>query len=345
MSQRPIRIAISGGGLAGATLIHALLEHAHLDVHIFESAEAFKEAGAAVGIARNALSALDLIGPSATASLQRAGAVPQKGVRFMLAQGPDAGGEGVLIDEIDAEVHQEQVVSIVHRAAFLKELLADVPPGRMHASKKLERVDYNEGAGAGVPMTVHFADGSTHECDILIGADGIHSNVRGIILGDGDPAVHPRNSGWWAIMGLKPYAAAQASLGESLVHAEDPRQYGWTGEGTYLLHDVLSDGQLVQLIACGMDDDARGSDRWQTALSADEIRDQFRDWPALLRNAVEKVCPVTKPLLKSVPSSGVMLFPGPAYTSHSCSATSRSSRLGICGSIRRPTRTSRAPWL
>lgn len=59
MSQRPIRIAISGGGLAGATLAHALLKHAHLDVHIFESAEAFKEAGA-VGIARNALSALDL---------------------------------------------------------------------------------------------------------------------------------------------------------------------------------------------------------------------------------------------------------------------------------------------
>ncbi|KAK2606536.1 hypothetical protein N8I77_005278 [Diaporthe amygdali] len=289
MSQRPIRIAISGGGLAGATLVHALLKHAHLDIHIFESAEAFKEAGAAVGIARNALSALDLIGPSATASLQRAGAVPQKGVRFMLAQGPDAGDEGVMIDEIDAEVHQKQVVSIVHRAAFLKELLADVPPGRMHASKKLERVDYDKSAGAGAPMTLHFADGSTHECDVLIGADGIHSIVRGIVLGDGDSAVRPRNSGWWAIMGLKPYAAAQESLGESLVHVEDPRQYGWTGEGAYLMHDVLSDGQLVQLIACGMDEDARGSDRWQTTLSADEIREQFRGWPAHLKNAVEKL--------------------------------------------------------
>lgn len=289
-SRTPIRIAISGGGLAGATLVHALLKHAHLDVHIFESAEAFREAGAAVGIARNALSALELIGPSATASLQHAGAVPQKGVRFMLAQGPDAGEEGVMIDEIDAEVHQKQVVSIVHRAAFLKELLADVPPGRMHASKKLERVDYDKGAGAGAsPMTLHFADGSTHECDVLIGADGIHSTVRGLVLGDGDPAVRPRNSGWWAIMGLKPFAAAQACLGERLVNVEDPRQYGWTGEGAYLLHDVLSEGQLVQFIACGMDEDARGSDRWQTTLSADEVREKFRGWPAHLRKAVEKV--------------------------------------------------------
>lgn len=290
-SQTSIRIAISGGGLAGATLAHALLQHPHLDVHIFESAEAFKEAGAAVGIARNALSALDLIGPSATASLERAGAVPQKGVRFMLAQGPDARDEGVMIDEIDAGVHQKQVVSIVHRAALLRELLASVPPGRMHASKRLERVDRGNSAGAGGgPLTLYFADGSTHECDVLIGADGIHSIVRGIVLGDGDPAVRPRNTGWWAIMGLKPYAAARSSLGEGLVDVEDPRQYGWTGEGVYLMHDVLSDGQLVQLVACGMDEGAIGSDRWQTKLSADEIRENFQGWPASLRNAVEKVC-------------------------------------------------------
>lgn len=91
-------------------------------------------------------------------------------------------------------------------------------------------------------------------------------------------------------MGLKPYDTAQAGLGEGLVDVKDPRQYGWTGEGTYLMHDVLSDGELVQLVACGMDEGARGSDRWQTTLSADEIREQFRSWPALLSSAVEKVC-------------------------------------------------------
>lgn len=59
MNQQ-IRIAISGGGLAGAALLHALLPFPHLDVHIFESAPAFKEAGQAVGITRNALTSLDL---------------------------------------------------------------------------------------------------------------------------------------------------------------------------------------------------------------------------------------------------------------------------------------------
>lgn len=236
MSQKSIRVAITGGGLAGASLIHALLPHTHLDVHIFESAPVFKEGGAAVGIARNALSALDLMG--ATACLERAEAVPQKGVCFMLAQGPDAGESGVKIGQIDAE-DDKHVVSIVHRAAFLRELLADVPPERMHASKKLERVDFNTEEKLERPMTIHFSDGTTHECDVLIGADGIHSAIRGIILGD-DPATQPRNTGWWAIMALKPYATAQASLGEELVDIDDARQYGWTGEGAWMMHDVLS---------------------------------------------------------------------------------------------------------
>lgn len=91
-----IRVAILGGGLAGASLLHALLKHPHLDVHIFESAAEFKEAGAAIGVARNGLAALDLIGSSAAECLERAGAVAQKGVRFMLAQGQ---GRNNMIDE------------------------------------------------------------------------------------------------------------------------------------------------------------------------------------------------------------------------------------------------------
>ena len=75
-----IRVAISGGGLAGATLFHVLHRLPHLEVHIFESASAFKEAGMAVGITRNAQTALELIGPTAIQALRRAGAVPSESV-------------------------------------------------------------------------------------------------------------------------------------------------------------------------------------------------------------------------------------------------------------------------
>lgn len=149
MSQ-PIRIAISGGGLAGVTLLYALLPHAHLDVHIFESASAFKEAGAAVGMTRNAQAALELISPSATECLQRAGAVPQKGVQALMGQGA---GKGSLICFIGSHGDSgTRVTTIVHRAAFLRELLAGVPKDRMHASKKLESVDRNDDGS----LTIHL---------------------------------------------------------------------------------------------------------------------------------------------------------------------------------------------
>ncbi|KAK6211793.1 hypothetical protein LQW54_005652 [Pestalotiopsis sp. IQ-011] len=278
-----IRIAISGGGLAGASLIHALLQHPHLDAHIFESASEFKEAGAAVGIARNALSALDLIGPSAAQCLERAGAVPMRGVQFMLAQGEHAGS---MIDEA-RDIDGQRLTSIVHRAAFLRELLRAVPPERMHAAKKLERVEQVDGNGGAI--TLYFADGTTHECDVLIGADGIHSTVRKIILGQDDPAAEPRNAGWWGVMALKPYAEAQSSFGEGSIDAANPREHMWVGDGACLMHNVLSDGELVQVVISAREEKAEGADRWHRFVDAKEIAKLYHDWPPHLNKAVKEL--------------------------------------------------------
>lgn len=136
--DRKIRIAISGGGLAGASLLYALLKHSHLDVHIFESASEFKEAGAAIGATRNALAALDLMG--ALPCLERAGAVPMKGARMYLAEGPSK-GKMVFERDRDQEDGGQDFNRVVHRASFLHELLADIPEKHMHTSKKLHTID------------------------------------------------------------------------------------------------------------------------------------------------------------------------------------------------------------
>ncbi|EGC48754.1 salicylate hydroxylase [Histoplasma capsulatum var. duboisii H88] len=279
---RPIRIAISGGGMAGASLLHALLKYPHLDVHIFESAAEFREAGAAVGVARNGLAALNLIGASAGQCLERAGAVSQRGVRFLLAQGE---GRNKLIDEARDD-SGKALVSIVHRAALLRELLDGVPPERLHVSKKLDRV---ERAGDDGPVMLHFTDGTTHECDILVGADGIHSTVRRIVLGEGDPAAYPRNAGWWAVMALKPYADARASLGEGPVDIDDAREHMWVGDGTYLMHNILNRGQLVQVIMSAYEKGAEASDKWHRMVSAEEITKLYQDWPLHLKKAVNEL--------------------------------------------------------
>lgn len=79
-----IRIAIVGGGLAGATLMNALMKHAHLDVNIYESGAEFSERGAAVSLARNSQKALSEIGPDTRAALDRAGAVNMNSSRAVI---------------------------------------------------------------------------------------------------------------------------------------------------------------------------------------------------------------------------------------------------------------------
>ncbi|KAI0198217.1 salicylate hydroxylase [Astrocystis sublimbata] len=277
-----IRVAIIGGGLAGASLIHALIKFSHLDVHIFESASAFKEAGMAIGIARNAQASLELIGPSAAQCLERAGAVPMKGVRFMLAQGP---GVGTVADEVDDVTQGQRLTSIVHRVPLLQELLADIPRERMHASKKLQSIDQNGS------VCLHFTDGTTHECDIVVGADGVHSTVRKLVLGENDPTATPQNSGSWFLMTLQPFDKAQASLGKDLVNLEDAREYGWAGENTFLMHNILSGGELVQFAVASRDKlpESGSIEGWQRTVSAEEIKKLYKDWPPHLNKAINEL--------------------------------------------------------
>lgn len=163
-----------------------------------------------------------------------------QGVCFMLAQGED---KNEMIDEVDAAIQMKRLTRIVHRAAFLRELLADVPQERLHSGEKLEKV--HQGGNDDGPITLFFTDGTTHKCVILVGADGIHSVVRKLILGD-DPAASPRNSGPWTIMALKSAADAEASLGKGPHGFEEPREYMWVGNGAFALHNTFNQGQIVQ---------------------------------------------------------------------------------------------------
>lgn len=83
-----IKIAIIGGGLAGATIANALLHHPHLDAHIYESAPEFSERGAAVGLADDAQRALQQVMgvTEARALLEKAGAVIQASTRLCIVR-------------------------------------------------------------------------------------------------------------------------------------------------------------------------------------------------------------------------------------------------------------------
>ncbi|EME41299.1 hypothetical protein DOTSEDRAFT_55160 [Dothistroma septosporum NZE10] len=131
------RVAISGGGITGATLLHILLTDQHLDVHIFKSASASKEAGMEIGVTRNTYQALKLMGPSIIQRVENA-------ARSLVMLRDSCSGPAcwkIATDEVDAKKDGDRLTSIVHRAAFLEELLKDVPGERVYASKKFNSAE------------------------------------------------------------------------------------------------------------------------------------------------------------------------------------------------------------
>ena len=72
-------------------------------------------------------------------------------------------------------------------------LHAALGAGRYHLGKDLRHVSQTADA-----VTAHFADGTTHSADLLIGADGFRSTVRALLL----PEAHPLYAGYVGWRGL-----------------------------------------------------------------------------------------------------------------------------------------------
>lgn len=65
------------------------------------------------------------------------------------------------------------------RPELYERMLAALPPGVLRTNQLVERIEQDDRA-----VTLHFADGTTHEADVLVGADGIGSLVRTTLWGE-----------------------------------------------------------------------------------------------------------------------------------------------------------------
>ncbi|XDG06785.1 hypothetical protein ABKA04_006400 [Annulohypoxylon sp. FPYF3050] len=231
-----IRVGIIGGGLAGATLANALVVHSHLDVQVFEAAPKFSERGAAIGLSINAQNALRQIIPSAGDLLARAGAVNMNSNRTMLGSGPAA---GTFLFDIAANVDPEVVI---HRASLLRELLAPLPQEILHANKTLATIE-NDGEEG---VKVIFQDGTVEHFNAIIGADGVFGIVRNHVLQEAAEECAASPGGYWDSRNLVPLEKAKKVLGEKYFDID--YKWSWIGDGAFILHDVLENRSLVQVI-------------------------------------------------------------------------------------------------
>lgn len=275
-SASRLSIAIIGGGIGGVAFAVALSRHADLDVQLFEAAPQFSEIGAGVSFGPNAVRAIQRLGlEAAYRRIADSSPVPFEDVWFEWRRGSD---DGYLTATLAPGCGQ----SSVHRADFLDAIVAQLPAGIAHFSKRCVEVTQEADSA-----TAHFADGTAFTADILIGFDGIKSAVRASVLpAEKHGEIAPLWSGTYAYRGMIPTARLEAALenrGADRRLALVPQMY--LGQDRHILTFPVKQSQLINVVAFITDRSTAAPKlpegaEWVQAVTQQEMQEVFVGWGA-----------------------------------------------------------------
>ncbi len=264
------QVLVVGGGIGGLAAALALSRQG-IAAQVIEQAAEFKEIGAGIQLGPNVFwmfEVLGLIEPITALAVFPDNLIMMDSVT----------GEEVTRIPLGAAFRQKfhHPYALIHRADLHKVLLEACRKSdliRLDAAQKVVKV---EEVGDGV--TVRSESGKEYRGAALIGADGLWSTIREVVVGDG-----------------KPNVAGHITYRAVLPTSEMPEQYRWrdmvlwAGEKVHLVHYPLRTGELFNLVA------VFHSDRYQ------EGWDSFGD-PAELHERFARTCAPVRTLLNKIES-------------------------------------------
>jgi salicylate hydroxylase len=261
VEKRPT-IAIVGGGIGGLFAANALIAQG-LDVSVYEQAPALGEIGAGVFLTPNSVRQLQRVGlgPAVEKAGARVGAGSQyfrhDGAPIAPVQVTDSSGWNATFG--------------MHRADLVELLAVGLPAGVVRTGKRGLSVEQQ-----GDVARVTFSDGTTAEADIVIAADGIHSELRHNVVPPSRPVFH----GSVAYRGVLPHALIPDWPTDSWLM--------WLGKAKHFLTFPVRAGTLINYVGF-VPADAEMKESWSAPGDPDVLRAEFAGWDPRIERLLGEV--------------------------------------------------------
>jgi 2-polyprenyl-6-methoxyphenol hydroxylase-like FAD-dependent oxidoreductase len=255
-------VVIVGGGIGGLFAAHALLAHG-VSVSVYEQAPALGEIGAGVYLTPNAVRHLERVGLGS--AIEKWGARVGPGSAYFRHDGApiapvqvtDAAGWNACFG--------------MHRADFIELLAATLPAGMVHTGHRA--VDFGQD---GHRARVRFANGASAEADVVIGADGIHSELRAHVFPPSKPVFH----------GTISYRGLVAR--ERLPHWPMDRWQMWAGPSRHFLVFPVRHGTMVNYVGF-VPTDQEMKESWSAPGDPAVLRREFDGWDPRIGQVLQQV--------------------------------------------------------
>lgn len=267
MSKKKLSVAVVGAGMGGLA-VAATLRKVGVDVQVYEQASRFGRIGAGIQMMPNSMKVLRGIG------------IEEKLRQFAFAPYSHLNRDaysGELLRELPMpESLFGAPYLCMHRADLHDALASAVPAGIIHLSRKLVGLDQ-----AGGRVTLRFEDGSSATADAVIGAEGVHSIVRDIIVGP-DAPIH------------KGRTAYRAVFDSRLLNGFDigPSRTKWWGRDRHIViyYTTRTKSELYFVTSVPESAEWMTRESWSAKGDVKELRAAYADFHQDVRNVLD-ACP------------------------------------------------------
>jgi salicylate hydroxylase len=262
MTMSKPSVAIVGGGIGGLFAANALIANG-FQVSVYEQAPALGEIGAGVFITPNSARQLQRVGLGP--SVEKWGARVGPGSQYFRQDGSPIAPVQV------TDSAGWNATFGMHRADLVDMLAGALPPQVIHTGHRCTGFQ-QDGAAA----RLSFANGANIEADIVVAADGLHSELRQYVA----PPSVPVFSGSVAYRGLVPH--------EKIPGWPTDRWLMWLGKGKHFLTFPVRAGKLVNFVGF-VPADQEMKESWSAPGDPNVLRAEFAGWDPRIETLLRQV--------------------------------------------------------